>query len=322
MSQPTRRAAVALLCGTALLPAWANDSWPSRPVNLVVPYAPGGNTDSMARVVGERLGKLLGQPVVVENRAGAGGMIAAEYVAHAKPDGYTLFFGTITQVSTAPFTNKIRFDPLKDFIPVANVGGNPYVIAARADAPFDSLATLVKYAKEHPGKLNVGHAGVGGLTHLSAVLFLHRAGVEANMVSYRGGAPALADVLAGHIDFYSGNLSEVIPYYKTGKLRLLGVSSATRVPQLPDVPTIAETYPGHAVETWNGVLAPSGTPAPVIDLLASELAKIHAEPDFQEKLVSMGVSPIPEVKDAFRRRILDDITKWKPVIVNAGIKPQ
>jgi len=317
-----RRSVLTFLCCAAALPAGASATWPTRAVTLVVPYAAGGNTDSMARIIAERLTKALGQPVIVENRGGAGGMIAAEYVSRAKADGYTLFFGTLTQISTAPFTNKIRFDPLKDFTPVSNVGGNPYVIAARKDAPFSTLAELVRYGKAHPGKFNVGHAGVGGLTHLSAVLFLHRAGVEANLIPYKGGAPALTDVLGGQIDFYSGNLSEVLPYAKGDSLRLLAVSSAQRIPQLPDVPTIAETYPGHAVETWNGILAPSGVPAAVIDELATEIAKIHADRSFQERLQAIGVTPIPEVKDVFRQRILDDITKWKPVIVNAGIKPQ
>jgi tripartite-type tricarboxylate transporter receptor subunit TctC len=317
-----RRAVLSFLVCAAALPAIAAEQWPQRPVTLVVPYAPGGNTDTMARIVAERLGKALGQAVIVENRAGAGGMIAAQYVARAKADGYTLLFGTVTQISTAPFTNKIRFDPLKDFVPVANVGGNPYVIAARKDAPFHTLAELVQYGREHPGKLAVGHAGVGGLTHLSAVLFLRRAGIEANLIPYKGAAPALTDVLSGQIDFYSGNVSEVIPYAKSDSLRLLGVSSEKRIPQLPDVPTISETFPDYDVGTWNGILAPAGTSASIVDTLAAKLTKIHADKDFQDKLLAIGVTPIPEVKEAFRRRILDDVSKWKPVILSAGITPQ
>jgi tripartite-type tricarboxylate transporter receptor subunit TctC len=323
VSQVSRRLVVSFLsCIAAVSGSWAQDAWPSRPISLVVPFAAGGNTDNMARIVGERLGRLLGQAVIVENRAGAGGMIAAEYVARAKPDGYTLFFGTVTQVSTAAFTNKIRFDPLKDFVPIANVGGNPYVIAARKDAPFTNLAELVRYGKQHKGALNVGHAGVGGLTHLSAILFLHRAGIEGNMIPYKGGAPALTGVLSGQTDFYSGNLSEVLPYAKSGNLRLLAVSSEKRVPQLPDVPTIAETYPGYSVQTWNGLLAPTGTPAAAIDTLARAMTKIHADREFQAKLQDIGVTPIPEIKEAFQKRILEDMAKWKPIILDAGIKPE
>jgi tripartite-type tricarboxylate transporter receptor subunit TctC len=317
-----RRAVLSFLLCAASLPALAADQWPQRPVTLVVPYAAGGNTDTMARVVADRLGKALGQAVIVENRGGAGGMIAAQYVARAKPDGYTLFFGTVTQISTASYTNKIRFDPLTDFVPVANVGGNPYVIAARKDAPFHSLAELIQYAKAHPGKLAVGHAGVGGLTHLSAVLFMRRAGIQGTLIPYKGAAPALTDVLGGQIDFYSGNLSEVLPYAKGDSLQLLAVSSDKRVPQLPDVPTISETFPDYDVGTWNGILAPAGTPETVIDLLAAEMTKIHADKSFQNKLLSIGVTPIPEVKDAFRQRILADAAKWKPVILSAGITPQ
>jgi tripartite-type tricarboxylate transporter receptor subunit TctC len=296
--------------------------WPARPVTLVVPYAPGGNTDSMARIVADRLMRTIGKPFIIDNRAGAGGTIAAEYVARAKPDGYTLFFGTVTQVSTAPFTNKIRYEPLKDFVPIANVGGNPYVIAARKDAPFKTLAELIKYGKDHPGKLVVGHAGVGGLTHLSAALLLNAAGVKALLIPYKGGAPALTDVLGGQIDFYSGNLSEVLPYAKSGNLRLIAISSAKRVEQLPDVPTIAETFPGYVVETWNGILGPAGMPQVAVDLVAAEMAKLHADPDFRAKLQSIGVTTIPEVKEEFRKRIVDDMAKWKPVIVNAGIAPE
>jgi tripartite-type tricarboxylate transporter receptor subunit TctC len=320
----SRRVSLSLLCCaiTGLSSrAWAQD-WPARPVTLLVPYAAGGNTDSMARIVAERLTRAIGKPFIVENKAGAGGTVAAEYAARAKPDGYTLFFGTVTQVSTAPFTNKIRYDPLKDFVPIANVGGNPYVIAARKDAPFKTLAELIKYGKENPGKLVVGHAGVGGLTHLSAALLLNAAGIKALLVPYKGGAPALTDVLGGQIDFYSGNLSEVLPYAKTGNLRLIAVSSAKRVEQLPDVPTIAETFPGYVVETWNGILGPAGMPKAAVDLIGLEMSKLHAEPEFRARLQSIGVTAIPEVKEAFRKRIVDDMAKWKPVIINAGIVPE
>lgn len=319
-----RRATLSLLCcaATGFPVAAQADDWPARLVTLVVPYAAGGNTDSMARIVAERLTRAIGKPFIVDNKAGAGGTIAAEYVAHIMPDGYTLFFGTVTQVSTAPFTNNIRYEPLKDFAPIANVGGNPYVVAAREDAPFKTLAELIKYGKENPGKLAGGHAGVGDLTHLSAVLLLNAAGVKALLIPYKGGAPALTDVLGGQIDFYSGNLSEVLLYAKSGNLCLIAISSAKRIEQLPDVPAIAETFSGYVVETWNGILGPAGMPPAAVDRIALEMSKLHAGPDLKAKLQSIGDTPIPEVKEVFHQRIVDDMEKWKPVIVNVGIVPE
>lgn len=298
------------------------EQWPDRAVTVVVPYAAGGNTDNMARMAAERLTKALGKPFVIENRGGGGGTIAADYVARSKPDGYTLFFGTLTQISTAPFTNKIRYDPVKDFVPIANVGGNPFVITVNTQRPFKTLVELVKYGKENPAKLNVGNAGVGGLTHLSAILFLHRAGITATMIPYKGASLALTDVITGQLDFYSGNLSEALPHAKGGKVSLLAVSSAQRVKQLPNVPTIAETYPGHTVETWNGFLGPAAMPPEIVDKIAGEMKKIHSQPDFQAKLEDAGITPLPEFKQEFAQRIQNDIAKWKPIILGAGIKPE
>jgi tripartite-type tricarboxylate transporter receptor subunit TctC len=319
---PVARRVAASLCFAIAAHGVAAADWPERPVTLVVPFSAGGNTDNMARVTAEALSKAIGKPFVVDNKAGAGGTIAAEYVARTAKDGHTLFFGTVSQLSTAPFTNRIRYDPLKDFIPIANVGGNPYVIATRYDAPFKTLQELVAYGKAHPGKLTVGHAGVGGLTHLSAALFLTKAQINAVMVPYKGAAAALTDVLGGQTDFYSGNLSEVLPYAKGSRLRLIAVSSLKRDPNLPDVPAIAETYPGYSVETWNGVLAPASLPPAAVQTLMAAMRRIHADPAFQKRLQALGITPIPEIGEDFRRRIVADTDMWKPVIQAAGITPE
>ncbi|WP_432261807.1 Bug family tripartite tricarboxylate transporter substrate binding protein [Cupriavidus sp. TMH.W2] len=323
---PTRRrigsaALLALLAGLPLS-GMAQEKWPSRPVTIVVPFAPGGNTDMIARLLAERLSRAFGKPFVVDNRGGAGGLIAAEYVARAQPDGHVLFMSTMTQIVTAPMTNKIRYDPLRDFVPIINIGGNPFILAASTRHHFRTLADLVRYGKENPGKLNVGHAGTGGLTQLSALLFLARAGVQATMVPYRGGAPALADVLAGQIDLYSASVSEVMPYAGTDKLSLLAVSSDKRLPQLPSLPTIAESYPGHEVNTWNGLVGPSGMPREVVARLAEEGRKIVADPAFRAQLERAGIMPLGETRDAFSARIKADLAKWKPVIEAAGIQPE
>ena len=205
-------------------------NWPNRPVTIVVPFSPGGNTDLIARLMAEKLSQHIGKPFIVENRSGAGGLIAAEYVARAKPDGQTLFMSTMTQIVTAPMTNRIRYDPIRDFAPIINVGGNPFILAASARHGFKTLADLVDYGRANPGALNVGHAGTGGLTHLSALLFLTRANVQATMVPYRGGAQALSDVLAGQIDLYSASVSEVIPYDHRQVIAAGGVQRHTAGP--------------------------------------------------------------------------------------------
>ena len=312
---------LALALGASARPALATD-WPSRPVTIVVPYAPGGNTDFMARLTAEGLGKAFGQSFIVENRAGAGGTIAADYVARRPADGYTLFFGTISQISIAPFIHKIGYDQIKDFVPIANVGANPYVIAVRSDETFKNLAALVTYAKLHPGKLTVSHAGIGSMSHLSASLFLQRAGIDATMVAYKGGGPALIGLMGGVVDMYSANVSEIMPHINGGRLRFLGVSSKQYIKQLPNVPVIAETYTGHEVETWNGLLGPAGMPAEIVDKLAREVTKLLSSSAFQARLDDAGVTPqIGEVKDVFAQRIQKDMIYWKPVIKQSGIKP-
>ena len=300
----------------------AEGNWPNRPVTIVVPFSPGGNTDLIARLMAEKLSQHIGKPFIVENRSGAGGLIAAEYVARAKPDGQTLFMSTMTQIVTAPMTNRIRYDPIRDFAPIINVGGNPFILAASARHGFKTLADLVDYGRANPGALNVGHAGTGGLTHLSALLFLTRANVQATMVPYRGGAQALSDVLAGQIDLYSASVSEVIPYTTTGKLSLLAVSNATRLAQLPALPTIAETYPGYAVETWNGLVGPAGMPEAVLARLADEGRDIVADPAFRARLEELGITPYGEPPSAFGARIKAERNLWQPLLAAAGIEPQ
>jgi tripartite-type tricarboxylate transporter receptor subunit TctC len=319
----TRLAGAALAaCALASGPAFAQDAWPARPVTIVVPFAPGGNTDLIARMMAERLTKAFGKPFVVDNRGGAAGLIAAEYVARAPADGYVLFMSTMTQIVTAPMTNKIRYDPTRDFVPIINIGGNPFVLTASTRNNFKSLDDLVRFGKANPGKLNVGHAGNGGLTQLSALLFLNRAGIQATMVPYRGGAPALADVLAGQIDLYSASVSEVMPFVGTGKVSLLAVSSEKRMPTLPNVPAIAETFPGHEVDTCNGLVGPARMPPEIVERIAAEGKKIIADPDFRARLEKAGIVPLNEVRDAFAQRIRQDRAKWKPVIEAAGIQPE
>lgn len=301
--------------------AWAQ-AWPTRQVNLVIPFPPGGNTDFMGRVTAEWLSKALEVNVVPDNRAGAGGTIAADYAARAQPDGQTLFFATITQISLVQFLYKVRYDPFKDFVPIANVGGNPLVLTVASGSRFKTMADLISYGRENPGKLTVGHAGEGSLSHMSAFVFLSRAGVKATMVPYKGGAPALTDMIGGQTDLYSANISEIMGHVSGGRVRFLGVSSLEPIPQLPGVPTIAATFPGHQIETWNGLVAPAGLPAPMVDRLADEVTKMLKDPGVRKRFNDAGVIPQDgQVKQGFAERIRRDVELWRPLVEQAGIKP-
>jgi tripartite-type tricarboxylate transporter receptor subunit TctC len=296
--------------------------WPARPVRIVVPYAPGGNTDSIARITAERLSSALGQQFIAENRPGAAGFIAAEFVAKAPPDGYTLFMGTLTQISSAPYTNKLRYDPVKDFAPISVIGTNPFVIAISAALPAKTLAEFVDYIKANPGRFNYGSGGTGGLTHLSGALFLQRAGLQMTHVPYKGGAPALADLLGGQAQMYSGSPSELLAHMQAGKVRVIGISSATRSKHMPDVPAIAESYAGHSAITWNGLLAPAKTPAAVIERISSEIQKAMRDPAFTSRLDRIGVDPVLHTSAEFAQQIQREMVQWQRVIESAGIKPE
>ena len=241
--------ALALLACTAQ----AGD-WPTRPITAVVPYAAGGNTDTMARIVSERLTAALRQPVVVENVAGASGAIGATRVANAAPDGNTLLFASASQIIIAPLVQKTSYDPQKDFVPVSIFGAGPYILGVKPSLPANTFQEFIAYAQNNPGKLNYASAGPGGIIHLATALLASRAGIQMTHVPYKSGAPALNGLLTGEIDVYFGNASELLQQASSGRVRLLAVSSAARLQQRPDMPTIGESYPGFLVTSWNGFL--------------------------------------------------------------------
>lgn len=296
-------------------------AWPAKPITIVVPFGAGGNTDAIARLTANHLTKALGTAVVVDNRPGASGLIAAKAVLAAPADGYTLFMATATQMVTAPFVNpNFNYDPAKDFAPVVNIGANAFVIATKASLPAKNLAELVALAKQQPGKLSYGSGGTGALTHLSAYMFTKRAEIDMAHIPYRGGAPAMTDLLGGVIDMYSASPSEVIPQAGSGKIRLLAVSSAARLKELPNVPTIAETFPGHEVTTWNGLLAKAGTPPEVLDRIAAEVVKMKDDPAAVQKLEEAGVVPLFTARAAFGAQIQRELAMWSKVLKNSGIR--
>jgi tripartite-type tricarboxylate transporter receptor subunit TctC len=296
--------------------------WPQRAVKIVVPYAPGGNTDTIARITAQRLAAAFGQPFVVENKGGAGGALAADYVAKQPPDGYTLFLGTLSQLGTVPHTQKVNYDALKDFTPISNIGANGFVIAINSNVPVKDLKEFVEYVKARPGKLNYGSGGSGSLTHLVPALLLQRAGLDMVHVPYKGTAPALADTISGQVQMYAGFPSELIGHVDSGMLKFLGITAEHRNPSLPNVPAVSELYPGFNALTWNGLLGPAHLPEPIVRKLSQEIQRSMKDPAFLDRLAKMGLDPVPTTPAQFAAQIKNEYAMWGDVIKKAGIKPE
>lgn len=314
-----------LAVGVLLMLGWqvasAQTTWPTRPIKIVVPFAPGGNTDAIARIMSERLTQSLGQSVVVDNKTGAGGTIAAEFVAKAAPDGYTLLMAPMPVMAILPVVNKTNFDPIKDFVPISNVGSNPFVMGVHKSVPANTVQEFVAYIKKNPGKFNYASGGSASVSHLSAALFVKRADLNMTHISYKGGAPAVTDLLAGNVQMYFGNFSELAPHVSGGNIRLIGVSSDKRSAQLPQVATIAESgYAGFKTVTWNGLMAPAGTPAAVVSRLADAVKEAVVLESTVSKLQQMGVDPIGNSSKEFADALRADIAIWSEAAKAANLK--
>jgi tripartite-type tricarboxylate transporter receptor subunit TctC len=311
------------LCSVVSSPVLAQSAWPERPVTIIVPFAAGGNTDGFARMAAQHLGEAFGKTFIVENKPGAGGAIAADLVAKAAPDGYTLFLAALPVMAVVPAIQKVRYDSLKDFAPISNIGTNPFALVVNKDLPIKSLKEFVDYVRAHKGELSYGSAGVGSLNHLSMALFLKQAGIEMVHVPYKGNAPAMADVVAGHVQAMFSNLSDALPQTKGGTVRMLAVSSEQRSELAKDVPTVAESgYPKYKVLTWNGLMAPAGTPKAIIDKVAQEIAKAVKEPKFREQLINYGADPLGDMPGEYRAMLEKDIAIWAEAVDVAGAKQQ
>lgn len=295
--------------------------WPQRPVRLVAPYSPGGNSDTQARILAERLTSSLGQQFLVENRVGATGAIAAEYVAKAPPDGYTLFFAATPQVSIVPLIQKVNYDPMRDFAPVSIFGTNAFVLGAHVSVPAKTLREFIEYSKAHPGELSYSSGGAGSIGHLTAALFTSRAGLKMTHIPYKG-VQAATDLVGGQVQMYFGPAADLIAHSRSGKIRLLAVSGEKRVPQLPDVPAIAELYPGFRSETWNGLLAPAATPKAIVDRIAQEAAKVAHEAGVVERLTKIGIDAVGSTPAEFAAVIRSEAPLWRDAIDAAGIKQE
>ena len=304
-----------------LLPQLAQaQAWPQRPVTVVVGYSPGGSTDVQARIITERLTSAFGQPFVVANRLGAGGAIGAEVVARAPADGYTLLFGVTPQLLTVPLIQKVSYDPLKDFAPISVLGTNPFVLGINVSVPAKTVKEFVDYVKAQPGQLNYGSGGIGTMAHLSAAMFVSRAGLKMTHIPYKGFSLAVGDLVSGLIQMYFGNVSDMLQLARSGKTTLLAVSSEKRAPQLLDVPAMAEIYPGFRTYLWSGLLAPAGTPRDIIERTAQEVARAVREPAMNERLTKNGIDPLGNTPAEFAELIRSEMPMWRAAVDAAGIK--
>ena len=300
----------------------AQAAWPERPVTMVVPFTAGGITDVLARSTAERLQAALKQPFIVENLPGGAGVVAAEHVLRASPDGHTLLFTPIFQITMAPFTHTVRFDPVKDFRPIAAVASSPFVITIGAGVPAESLAAFITYVKQKPGKILYGSAGPGSLTHVSSALFLNSAGLDMIHVSYKGLGQAFTDLLGGQIAMMSASPVEIIPYLASGKVKPLAVTGAARSRHLPDVPTISETLKSPPVVTINGLVAPAGVPDEVVDTLSREIVAAEKSAEFADRIDKLGAEPMVDTPAEFAKIIADDTVLWRDLVRELKIKPQ
>lgn len=298
----------------------AAQPFPTRPVTVVVPFPPGGGTDVGARLVAQKLSVKWGQPVLVDNKAGAAGMVGADIVAKAKPDGYTLLVGNVGTQSVNPsLYKKMSYDPDRAFAPVSMIAELPLVLLITPSLPYQSIRDLVAAARSEPGKLSYASSGSGGAPHLAAEIFRKSGGVNMLHVPYKGGGPAVTDLMAGHVDMLFATVLESIGHIKSGKLRGLAVSSASRSPALPDMPTVGESLPGFDTGSWIGMLAPAGTPPAIIEKISADVREVLAQPDTRQTLIVQGATPLGLTPAAFQARIDADRQRYGRIIRESGI---
>jgi tripartite-type tricarboxylate transporter receptor subunit TctC len=321
-----RRNFLHLAAGAATLPAVSRFAWaqayPTRPVRLIVPIAPGGASDITARLIGQWLSERLGQPFIIENRPGGGYNIGTEAVVRAPADGYTLLMCGITNATNATIYDKLNFNFIRDIAPVAGVIRGSLVVVVHPSVPAKSVPELIAYAKANPRKLNMASPGTGTGIHMAGELFKMMAGIDMVHVPYRGGGPALNDLLGGQVQVYLPTTVASIEYIRAGRLRALAVTTATRSDALPDIPTVAEFVPGYEASYWYGIGAPRATPAEIIEKLNKEINASLADPKLIPRLIELGAEPMPMSPGDFGRLVADETEKWGKVIRAANIKPE
>lgn len=310
------------VAGTLTLPVWAQDKWPTKPVTYIVPFPAGGTTDILGRLIGQKLGPVLGTTIVVDNRGGAGGSVGSEMASRAPADGYTLLGGTVSShainVSLYP---KLGYDPIKSFTPVALIGTNPVVLIVGQNSPFKTLKDVLAAAKAKPGSISSASAGSGTSQHLALELLGFKSGTQFIHVPYKGSGPAIQDVIGGQVDMMFDTTVVAGPHIQSGKVRALAVTSAKRLESLPNVPTVAESgVPGFEVLSWQAIFAPIGTPKPIVDRLHTEIVKILQLPEMQDRLKALGMQPATLSIDQFSVFQKAEVEKWAQVIKAANVK--
>jgi len=319
--RPFKWQVLALLAIAVALPALAQD-YPTKPIKIIVPFAPGGNVDITARLVAPGLSSVLGQPVVVENKPGAGGTIGADFVAKAAPDGYTLLMGSNSTFSVAPsLYPKNPYNPQRDFAPVIMIASAPFVLVVNAASPIASARSLVARAKAAPDTLTMSSAGTGSSNHLVGELFQEITGARFTHIPYKGSGQALTDLMGGQVDLHFDQITSAISFIQGDKLKALLVTAPQRVPMLPDVPTASEAgYPAFEATNVTGLIAPAGTPRDVVEILAAATQKVIAQPATREKFAELGAEATGGTPEQFAAYIRDDLTKWKRIVKDANIK--
>lgn len=318
-----RSIAVAACLITAGFSLAAHAAWPERPIRFIAPYAAGGLTDSTARITAQWLSMALKLNVIVENRTGANGAIAADLVARAPADGYTFFMTSSPPLMIVPHMQKVDYDPFKSFVPVSIINSGYFAIAVNPAFPSKTLSELLAYSKLQPNKLAYATGGIGDTGHLTMSLLLKRAGITMTHVPYKGSSAAAVDVMAGHVPVYVGTLTDALEYHKSGKLRIIGVSSLKRLSDLPDVPTIAEQgFPGYMINAWNGLLAPAGTPKAVIATLADAIKAACRDAGFNAKFQVHSVETLCTTPEQFSERLQADWVMWGEAVKASGVELQ
>jgi tripartite-type tricarboxylate transporter receptor subunit TctC len=312
--------AVAFVVGVlGCLPSAHAQEWPSRPVRIIVPYGPGGIGDLLVRLMTERLTKVFGQAFVLENRPGGGGVLGMEYAAHSAADGYTLAQAGGNQFSVVPLMQKLNYDPVKDLTPISIIAANGMALAVNPDLPVHSVKELLDYAKANPGKLNYGTGGVGTSSHLVPAAFAARAGLDMVAIPYQSTPASILAVINGTVQVFFGNIPDIVESYRGGRVRLLALSNAQRIPQFPDLPTVAETVPGFVMTGWNGFFAPAGTPPPIIRRLSQAIAAICRDPEVVKTMTRLSLEPVGNSPEEVAETIRQELPIYRAAATAAGL---
>jgi tripartite-type tricarboxylate transporter receptor subunit TctC len=314
--------AASMLAATALVPC-AQAAYPDKPVKIIVGFSPGGSADAVARLLARAMSARLNQPFIVENKAGANGQLATDFVMRAAPDGYTLFYTSIGHAVNPSLYKEARYDPVKDFSPIGQVMSAPNVLVVPAKSPFNSLNDLLTYGRANQGKLDFASSGTGASVHLSAELFKQTAGIDMVHIPYKGTGSFMSDLLAGVVDLAFPNLPSAVPFIQAGKLKALGVTTAKRSASSPQIPTIAEAgLPGYEISTWYGLIGPAKMPPDVVEKLSQVLRSILQEPQFREQLISQGIDPAASSPQEFSSFIQEETVRWAALLKKIKLEPQ